>query len=208
MTERRSPSLRRSSFHGSRFMSLSLPLTFCPLKKLKETDPQPGELYIWPRDENDHVGMAGLVLSQGEAVLRQGPGPVERILVSDDPTFEDMLAALFVQRRLAGEELFPGLAAFARYAEIAHEGRRPDELPVAASMEGVFLAIRAAGGPHLVESLPTRRFILGWGRLVAVTLQAAQAGVDPFVTPLFATSDFAREHVYLAGDEALYRQDV
>jgi hypothetical protein len=181
-------------------------------RKLTDGDgPAPGELLIRARRERhgDCRTLSCLVLDHGLDALEQGPGPLERIIVSADPTLDDLLAALLVQRRLAGDPVPGSFPAFARYAGLVREGLRPSDVPVEVSPEGVFQAIRREAGNELSDPEARQRFLAGWSRMAARITQAAEAGHDPFTAPLFAAGhEFARERTYLAGDRAVYRQDA
>ncbi len=182
--------------------------TFCPVERLQNAEPGPGELFVWPRRAEDRLRIADVVLKEGLDALRQGPGPIRHVLVNADPTLDDMLAALLVERRLAGQELFSGFRAFTRYAALVREGLHPGSLPVAASPEGVYFALRAEAGKTIDDAESARRFLAAWQRMASVIVEAARNGIDPEQTPLFADREFSREHVYLAGDEEVYRMDV
>jgi uncharacterized caspase-like protein len=173
--------------------------------------PAPGELLVRP-GETDHEspwGLTNLLLERGVEAFPRGPGPVERVVLPADPTFDDLLAATFALRLLAGQPLPPGAGPFGRYAGLAREGHRPSKLPAEETLEGVFLAIRIAGGEDLTEPETGNRFVKAWDRLAQRVLRAAEEGEDPFQVSLFAgSSDFARERLFLARDHEVYDQDV
>src|SRR5690348_806364 len=77
--------------------------------------PAAGELHVAARDPASGGGMAERALAAGPAAFVSGPGRVERIVLSAEPTLDDVLAATFLRRVLAGETLPAGCAAFARY---------------------------------------------------------------------------------------------
>jgi hypothetical protein len=173
--------------------------------------PAAGEVHVRPRqpEYRDRWDLARLALELGEAPFVRGEGTVERIVVQHDPTLDDMLAATFLEQRLAGRDLPPGAADFAKYAEMARQGKRPCQVPLGVSLVGVYLAVRNLAGPDLTDAEAARRFGAGWARMAARILRAADAREDPFRTALFAEgAEFADERAYLAEDERLYRQDV
>src|SRR5437016_4134362 len=106
--------------------------------------PGAGELWVRPKPAfaADHsLAVAELVLDRGPGGLVQGPGPVERVVVDVsgiNPTFDDLLAAALVRRRLAGEAIPDGLRAVAAYARAARKGLRPGSVPPEYSIAGVF----------------------------------------------------------------------
>ncbi len=178
---------------------------------VESAPPAAGTLYMRPAaDEHcDRLDLAALVLENGIGCLRQGTGPIERIVVGADPTLDEMLAATIAAELRAGRSLPPGLKPFARYAGLVREGLIPSKISLEYSLEGVYLAIRAAAGDDLNEPANSRRFRADWERMSAAILQAAAAGQDPFTTSLFAEgSEFARERAFLANDRAVFGQDV
>src|SRR5262249_54089677 len=126
-----------------------VPITF---RKLRDNEAAAaGELWIRPAREEDRERRATalLVLEQGMHVLERGPGPAERIVVDaggTQPTFDEMLAALFAGRLLEGMDLPTGFRSFARYAELLRKGLVPTKLPPEETLEGIYLAIRNLPG--------------------------------------------------------------
>jgi hypothetical protein len=174
-------------------------------------EPAVGELYVRPHrpEDRDRRDLACLVLECGLEAFPRGQGPTERIVVNDDPTLDDMLAATFLQRLLAGQELPPGCQTFACHAALAREGLKPGSVPLEVSLVGIYLAIRNDGGGDLTDAAVGARFASAWSRLADHVLRAAASGVDPFTTPLFASgAEFARERAFLSHDRDVYRQDV
>jgi hypothetical protein len=169
---------------------------------------QAGDVCLQP-EQQKRRDLALFVLTHEPATLVQAPGAARRIVLQADPTLDDMLAASFLMRRLQGQELPRAAAAFARYAAIAREGMQPGVVPLEASLEGIFLAIRNAAGDDLTLPATAARFLEDWRRMLRVVLGASMAGLDPFTTPLFADGPgFARERAYLVRDHDVYRQDV
>jgi hypothetical protein len=173
----------------------------------------PGELYlVLTGVDAQRRDLASFVVAHGTAKLLQGQGPVERIVVPCDttrPTFDDMLAASFVERLLQNEKLPVSAAAYARYAALAREGLQPGNAPLDTSMEGIFLAIRDDAGNDLTNPASAVRFLGEWRRLAGMILAAADAGKDPFSADIFGgSSDFARERAFLRKDQDVYREDV
>ncbi|HEX3996940.1 MAG TPA: hypothetical protein VHX65_00130 [Pirellulales bacterium] len=170
-----------------------------------------GEIYIQPAagEFQNRCDLASLVLEQGLKCLRHGTGVVDTAIVSAEPTLDDLLAATFVMELLAGRELPPGAASFARYAALVREGHIPSKLPLESSLEGLFLAIRNTDGADLTQQQIATRFAARWEQLSRRILQAAADGLNPFTTPLVAEgSEFAREQAFLARDHEVYKQDV
>jgi hypothetical protein len=179
--------------------------------------PAPGEVFLFPRsaEDRDDAALARLVLDEGVDALLKGPGPTEHLVVdvaTTNPTFDDLLAATFTRLLLENKPLPPGCKAFADYAAVARKGHNPSpNLPIEASPLGIYLAIRNAAGadPDLTDPPIGARFRKDWERMASRILQVAEAGQDPFTTPLFATdSDFAEERAFLVRDHEVYRQDV
>src|SRR5271163_2570412 len=104
-------------------------------------------------------------------------------------------------RLLAGTNLPEGCRAFARYASLAREGIRPGSVPLEGSLEGIYLAVRAAAGDDLTAPESAERFAADWARMASRIWEAVGACTDPFTTSLFTSdSAFARERAYLAAD--------
>lgn len=169
-----------------------------------------GDLLLRPRAAADQArrDFATLVAEAGPDALVSGGGPVRRIVVPASPTLDDLLAAAFAERLLKGRPLPDGARAFARYAALQREGLQPGEVPLVESLEGVFLALRNAGGENLTDPAVGGAFARSWRRMAEVILAAAEAGRDPFRTPLFGGEAFARERAFLSQDREVYRQDV
>jgi hypothetical protein len=176
--------------------------------------PGPGELWI-----QAHVGpaasrsdLAAIVLEQGIQDFPHGEMPIHTIVVSDDPTLDDLLAYSFSRRALEDTALPDGCRSFAKYTELVRRGHRPSTIPLHVSLEGIFLAIRnAARGPgeRLTDPEVVARFKADWGRMEERIMKAAATGQDPFTTSLFAEGpEFALERAFLANDEKVYRQDL
>jgi hypothetical protein len=179
-------------------------------RDLSSSGATPGEILIRPDDLADEGrrDLATLVVTKGLKGLAHGDGPPRRIVVSADPTLDDLLAASFAERLVSGGTLPPGAAAFARYAALAREGLHPGDAPPAESIEGVFLAQRNAHGEDLDSPSVGQRFLADWRRTAAALLLAAEKGVDPFHARLCGGPEFARERAFLAKDREVYRQDV
>lgn len=169
-----------------------------------------GDLLLRPRAASDQArrDLAVLVADAGPTALVSGEGPVRRLVAPASPTLDDLLAAAFVERLLEGRPLPEGARAFARYAALQREGLQPGEVPLVESLEGVFLALRNAGGENLTDPAVGGAFARSWRRMAEVILAAAEAGRDPFRTPLFGGEAFARERAFLSQDREVYRQDV
>jgi len=173
--------------------------------------PEPGEMHIRPRahEDRDRRDLARLVLQRGVDVFAGGSGPIQRVVVNADPSLDDLLAATFTIRLLAGDKLPESSKTFADYAALVREGLKPSTAPLQDSLEGLFLALRNAGGEDLTDAAVGARFAADWTRMADGILQAAVKGVDPFTTTLFgAGQEFARERAFLIKDHEVFRQDV
>jgi hypothetical protein len=187
-------------------------LCFREFNHKNPSDPLPGEIHLRGQSAEDRSGraLATLALEQGLVAFPRGSGSVERIVIQADPTFDDMLAALFVERLLAGQKLPRGAKSFALYAALAREGLKPCRLPVEDSLAGFYLAVRREAGDKVIPTEERAKFLAAWSPMAERIAKAMDAGEDPFTTALFATDlDFARLRTYLAHDRnAYYRQDV
>lgn len=185
-----------------------------------EQPPAAGEIHVVPRRaDQEHWSMlrptmALLVLERGLDALPRGTGDVARVVIPADPTLDDMLAARFAMRLLEGRALPGGLKAFADYAATAREGYRPGQVPLDVSPEGIFQAIRNDADDFtrsldLTDPPAARRFLAAWDRMAARIEQAAEAGIDPTRTAIFADGpEFLHERAILAKDHDRYRHDV
>src|SRR5947209_2297976 len=128
------------------------PITF---RRFGDQDqPADGELWVRPAAEGDRKAraVALLVCDRGLEPLQRGSGPVGRIVVDADgvqPTFDEMLAALFAQRLLEGRPLPPKCRDLAEYARQLRQGLTPTSLPPEQTIEGVFLAVRNLAGARV-----------------------------------------------------------
>ncbi len=173
--------------------------------------PAPGELLLRPRDPAHPKcrALSRLVIEHGYGAFAQADGPIERIVVQPDPTFDDMLAATLVQRLLAGQPLPQHVAALADYAELAREGLNPvGDVPLERSLEGVYLAARQGSGEDLNDPENRDRFLGDWKRIAERLLTAAETVANPFETPLFDGPQFERERTILFADRDVFRQDL
>jgi hypothetical protein len=172
--------------------------------------PGPGDLLLAPADpaQRGRRDLASFVLASGVGGLAKGEGAPRRLVVSANPTLDDLLASAFAARLVAGRALPNGARALAQYAALQREGLQPGEVPLGESIEGIFLAQRNAHGEDLADPAVGERFARDWRRTADVLLAAAEAGTDPFKSALFAGPEFARERAFLAKDRDVYRQDV
>lgn len=179
-------------------------------RDLRSHVPAPGDIVLRPVDaqQQDRRDLAACVLGKGTEALVRGPGEALRLVVAANPTLDDMLAAAFAERLLAGGGLPAAAQGLARYAALQREGLHPGEVPLAESIEGVFLAQRNAHGEHLEDALVGGKFATDWRRTAQVLLAAAERGADAFKSALFGGPEFARERAFLAKDREVYRQDV
>ncbi|HEX3999008.1 MAG TPA: serine protease [Pirellulales bacterium] len=179
-------------------------------KRESNATPADDEVLIEPRGEGPKDNaLAELACDKSVAAFPHGAGEIRKLVVDCDPTLDDMVAALFVEERLSGRELAKGAKSFAHYTRRRREGRMPSSLPLEASIEGIYLAIRNAGDGDLTKPATAARFLDDWRRMADVILKAAAADKNPFSEPLFSDGDaFADERASLAADRAVFHQDV
>ncbi|MBX3459650.1 MAG: caspase family protein [Planctomycetes bacterium] len=171
-----------------------------------DAQPQAGEVIVLPPMSG--AGASGAAFSEGLAAFRRGTGEPQTLVLPANPTLDDMLAAAILEARVEGKELPTALDGYARYAALVREGLRPGSAELAASPEGIFLAIRNAHGVQLKEHVAAK-FEHDARRMCKHLLACAAAGKDPFKDALFSDSpDFARERAFLAKDRDVYTQDV
>ena len=182
---------------------------FLSEKELKE--PRAGELLI-PRPHGPDGAfrpMAKRALEEGVKGFPQGTGPIERIVIWANPTLDDLLAAEFLRRLLAGEKLPAGAERFASYSTLVRQGLRPSTVPLEAAMECIFQVIRSHAGRNLSAPEAAEEFNAKWRRLAARIMAAAEEGIDPFTTSFLDRDDeFVEEQIYLRDDHKLFRDDV
>jgi hypothetical protein len=147
-------------------------------------------------------------MEKGLALFQRGSGPITRIILPADPSFDDLFAATLAGHMLAGQKLPRGCTSLARYAALGRQGRIPSGLPFEESLEGIYLALRLMAG-DLAEPQSAKRFVACWNRMAHRLLQAAEADLDPTATPLFNEEPaFADAREFLSKDRNLYLQDV
>ncbi len=183
---------------------------FRPFRPEDLAAPAAGELYLPPRRPGDtgRPRLALFVLEAGPDGFVRGEGPVERIVIDwYSPTLDDMLAATFLERCLAGAPLPAGARPFAAYAGVALEGVRPDSgIPLESSLLGIYLALRHLN--DLTDPCAEANFRTGWDAIGRWVLQAAERGLDPLSTPPGDAGEFARERAFLVDDRRKYYEDV
>jgi len=178
----------------------------------------PGELHVRALDAKDDTALAKLALN-GRAGFVGGDDPNPGTLViHDNPTLDDMLAALFLIHRV------PHSASadhFARYAESVRRGLSPTRaggrstVPVERTLEAVFEILRhnavegAVGAKSnygsLLDAACAARFLSDWRRLGDLIMDKIKAAVDPHLQPLFDdNSSFQNELTFLGNDHATY----
>lgn len=175
--------------------------------------PNPGELLICSPCNAPVAdrAFAELALKEGLSAFPRGAAPIERIIVSADPTLDDLLAAEFVGLLLGGDKLPAGASAFADYGWAIRHGYKPDplEVPLDCSLEGVFQAMRRSVGPDLSLPEAADRFNTKWSPLASRILAAAQEGLDPTITAFRVEgSEYVQERDSLRRDHDVFRQDV
>lgn len=182
-----------------------------------ESAPPPGELWIQAAEEHgDCRALALLVIDFGVGALRQSGATIERIVVHQDPTLDDLLAAHLCQKLLKDVKLADGYRHMARYAALVREGLRPSEsIPVEDSLEGVFLFLRTEAEPTkspaaLSDPAAARRFLAAWSRMAdRIDKAANDPNFDPFAkSPLAGDPEFGRVRPFLEKDRCNYRDDV
>lgn len=175
-------------------------------------EPGPGEVQVNAWAEGGHRNLAARVRAGGLDAVPCGAAPLTTVVVVSGPagpTLDDMLAATFASLLVSGDAIPEGAELLAKYAELARQGLHPGRAPLEESLEGVFLAIRHSAGRDLTGAGAEQRFVSDWGRMARVLLSAAEAGMDPFATPLFLESaGFAEELAFLRRDCDVYRQDI
>ena len=170
-----------------------------------------GEILLLPAppEHRERRDLAAFVLKRGIESLIRAEGEISRIVLQEDPTLDDMVAATFVEQFLAGKEIPEGASELARYASLVREGLRPDDLPLESSIEGIYMAIRNSTGGPLTEAANAETFTDKWKEMMDVLWSAVDQKTDIFGTPLFEHgSEFARERAFLREDRDVYRQDV
>jgi hypothetical protein len=171
----------------------------------------PHEVLVRPHIRHfDSCRMAALALERGVDGVIQGDGAIERIVIQKDPTLDDMLAAFFLERQLAKQEIPASAADFAAYAALAREGLKPGDLPLKDSLAGIYLAIRHNAGEDLCDEVTRIKFLADWSQMADRIARAMANGQNPFTTPLFGgDAAFARAQAFLAEDREVYEhQDV
>ncbi len=162
-----------------------------------------------PGKQNDTRSLATSVLEHGPTVFGTPAKPVRILVLPHDPTFDDMLAATFVELQLANLPIPAGAAAFAQLATLVREGLMPSTVPLEESIEGIYLAIRNLAGNDLADPGIATAFVDRWRAMAAVLLEAAANSMDPFSSRLFhARPEFARERTFLRDDRRVYEQDL
>lgn len=155
------------------------------------TKPPGGELWLVADPDSPRRDLANRILERGLEGLWRGTGPVRRIIVQRNPTFDDMLACELAKHLCCGADLPAGVAAFAECAKLIREGLRPGELPIERSIEGIFLAVLNRDGPEqdLTDPVQGGGFYREWSRMARRVLDAAAQGLDPVRTPLSVLPD-------------------
>ena len=160
---------------------------------------------------NTTQGSAQRMLVDGVSAFPQGPGATQRIIVSADPTLDDLLAAEFARILLAGGSVPAGARAFADYAWAVRRGYKPDplEVPLECSLEGIFQATRRSAGIDLSLPDTSQKFFAKWPLLAQRIMAAAAKGIDPTVTAFRVEgSDFVQSATICRRDHDVFRQDV
>jgi hypothetical protein len=172
--------------------------------------PESGELCVAPVDRNEPGARerSRRAVEHALAAFSKGDGPIRRIVVPLDPTLDDMLAATFCAWLLAGRQLPAGAEKFARYAAMVRESLRPSSLPLEATLEGIFMAIRNISGEDLAEPAVAGKFTADWWRMSDRIMQAAVQNLDPLTSRLFDDIEFARERTYLLNDHQVFLEDL
>lgn len=177
----------------------------------------PGEWHLRACDPHTKLGMAQIAL-QGPAGFVGGsvPNP-NTIVVQDDPTFDDLLAVLFLTWTLPTEPAAQASAQrFAEYAASARKGFLParKQVSVEETIESVFEVMRHVASGYRAgqkkgeyQSLTTpgcrERFLASWHKLANLIQRKIEAGVDPHRQSLFDDSpDFVEELSQLKKDRA------
>jgi uncharacterized caspase-like protein len=173
--------------------------------------PPDHELWLIPAAEalRKRRDLARLAADEGPGGFLHGAEPIHVIHVQHDPTLDDMLAAVILERQLAGQAIPAGVSPFCEYAKIAREGRRPGTVPIEVSLEGIHTALRNLAGSDLGDPLIGTEFGRQWRVLAERIFAAAGQNVDPFQTSIVADDPaFANPRSFLQDQKKVYRQDV
>jgi hypothetical protein len=176
----------------------------------------PGALVLAaaPPEDPHRRDLAQFVYHHHLAKLLKGEGKIRQMVMPAQPTLDDMLALEFVKRLLAGEQLPQGARLFAKYAKEARAGeiRHEDSaMPADESLKAIYMAVRhldLSEDDSLEDEPAAARFLENWSRMAERIMQAAEEGVDPYSTPLFNDSEFARERAWVKSDHERYLDDV
>ena len=120
-----------------------------------------------------------------------------------------MLAALFVEERVAGHALPQGMKSFAEYARQRRKAACPGSVQIKESLWAIFLAILNAEKQELTNPEAGQRFVDAWRRMASVILKAAAEKISPFSKPLFSKNEeFEEARASLAADRKKYHLDM
>src|SRR5256885_1901474 len=130
-------------------------IEFRPLNPDIPRNALPGELVVRPSNSSDfdRTDLTRLALERGVAAFVRGQAPITRIIVSDDPSLDDLVAVLVLEAELAGKPL-PTDSPWGHYVAVLRGGMRPNRnLPIEDSLEGLFAMIRQEAGDPLTDPL-------------------------------------------------------
>lgn len=163
-------------------------LVFRKLSSAESLSPQPGEICLVPiaGAESARRTLASHVFAKGPDGLVRGAGAIQRIVIDSDPKLDDMLAACILEAQLESRLLPQGLDVFCRHAAKIRDGIRSAKVPLEASVEGIFLAMRARAEHRIVTNDAAQRFVADWRRLATAIFAAAKQQLDPASDYLFA----------------------
>ncbi len=171
--------------------------------------PGPGVCRLWILDEggSQQRAFAETILKQGPEALARWSSSCQTLIVSAEPTLDDMLAAHFVQELQAGRGLPPHAARLAQYAALARRGHVPGDVAPEQSLAALYAAICTLHGEILADSPAAAvEFLSRWRALARDVLQSEY---DPFSQPAAGDDPiFAEEREFLRNDRAVYGEDV
>ncbi|MBL8851306.1 MAG: caspase family protein [Planctomycetaceae bacterium] len=180
-------------------------------RKWDDGAPPAHELWVRPANalNRDRRDLAVLACAEGPQAFEHGAGELTTIVVQQDPTLDDMLAALVLERQLSSRRLPDGFDAVCRYAALAREGLRPGRVPIEDSVEGVLAAIRDEAGGDLTDPAKGAKYLRDWRDLAEAILTGIERGLDPFEKSLVVgDSRFVRVRAFLQEDHKRYQHDV
>jgi len=187
-------------------MAITPRATFVPIADRDTRAAGPGELLVLARPGMTRA-LAKLVVEEGLAAFPKDEGEIETVVVSAEPTLDDMLALEFAGRLIRGDTLPTAAASFASYAGLVREGLTPSQAAMERTVYGLFQALVKEHGSLDTEERGAA-FLASWKRLADALWKAIADGRDPFEEGIVDGPQFARERAYLAQDRQVYWSDI